>query len=199
MNVIISKNELDVIIEDLKQGNVVAIPTDTVYGVAAIINDQALVKLFELKQRENKPIAVLAYNLEQIKSVVNDISFEVATLVDQFLPGPLTLVLEKKEGLSDILTQGLSTVGVRIPNDSVTLQVLKEVGPLAVTSANLSGEVPINTPSELELKFPEIKILEGEVKFFEASTVLLVAEQLKILRKGPISLDQIKKALDYKD
>jgi L-threonylcarbamoyladenylate synthase len=193
---IIKKNEIKLIIEELNKGNVCAIPTDTVYGVASIIEDGAIEKLFELKKREQKPIAVLAASIEQFYIVCSDVSDDAKLLIDAFLPGPLTLVLPKKEGLSDILTQGYKTVGVRIPNDETTLKILESVGPLAVTSANISGEEPINSVEELEQKFPEIHILEGKVKIFEPSTVVAIGDEITVLREGPITKKEIENILN---
>ncbi len=195
---LININQIEIIIENLKNGEVCAIPTDTVYGLASIIEDRAIEKLFELKKRENKPIAVLAANIEQFNKVAKDVSEEAKILAEKFLPGALTMVLPKKEGLSDILTQGFDTVGVRIPDDEVTLKILEVVGPLAVTSANLSGEPPINDCHKLVEKFPGILVLEGEVKTFTPSTVVILGESVKVVREGPITISEIEAVLNEK-
>lgn len=192
---IIKRENIEEIISELRAGNVCAIPTDTVYGVASIIEDEAVQKLFELKQREQKPIAVLAANVEQFHQVASVVSDDALKLAEAFLPGALTMIMPKKQGLSDILTQGYPSVGVRIPDDKTTLKILEEVGPLAVTSANISGEEPINDVGGLEQKFPHIMILEGEVKISIPSTVVAIDGGVKVLREGPISKEEIEKVL----
>ena len=126
----------------LTQGNIIALPTDTVYGLAAhAFCLPALHKLFTLKKRPlHKPLVLQIHHPDQLTHLVTQIPPKAQQLAHAFWPGPLTLVLQKKNTIPAILTAGKNTVGIRIPNHNMTLQLLSNLSfPLAVTSANLSG------------------------------------------------------------
>ncbi|MFN7013297.1 MAG: L-threonylcarbamoyladenylate synthase [Bacteroidia bacterium] len=128
----------------LSEGKLVAIPTETVYGLAAnALDAQAVIKIFEAKNRPSfDPLIVHTYAISEVEKFVTYIPTKAKILAEKFWPGPLTLLLEKKQIIPDIVTSGLSTVGVRIPNHPLTLELLKKVNfPLAAPSANPFGYV----------------------------------------------------------
>ncbi|WP_368658127.1 L-threonylcarbamoyladenylate synthase [Metabacillus halosaccharovorans] len=128
----------------LKENEVVAFPTETVYGLGAnAFSDDAVRKIFEAKGRpSDNPLIVHIASQEQLDEFVEDIPEYATTLISHFWPGPLTLVLKKKgERLSDLVTAGLDTVGVRMPDHPIALALLKEANvPVAAPSANRSGK-----------------------------------------------------------
>ncbi|MCM3574513.1 MULTISPECIES: L-threonylcarbamoyladenylate synthase [Mesobacillus] len=130
--------------QKMKQNEVVAFPTETVYGLGGNAkSDEAVLKIFEAKGRPgDNPLIIHIANREQIHSFVKEIPDQAKVLMDAFWPGPLTIILEKKAGvLSEKATAGLSTVAVRMPDHPVALALIEASGlPLAAPSANLSGK-----------------------------------------------------------
>ena len=186
-------------VEELQGGSVVVVPTDTVYGLAALPEDPAAVQwVFELKRRpDHKSLPVLAADPRALETVV-EIGPSARALAERFWPGPLTLVLPRATGFDHDLGAGsASTVAVRVPAHEVALSLLELTGPLAVTSANLSGEPPATTTQEARAAFGDAipLYLEGGTCSGGASTVVSFDEGLSILRPGPISEDEIRSAL----
>ena len=137
----IKQEELEKTIEVLNNGGIVIFPTDTVYGIACdAFNEEAVKKIYELKGRNNnKPICVLTSSIEKINKVAH-IKEREKELITKYMPGALTIILDKKESVSNVLTSHLPTIGVRIPDNKIALKILGKVGnPLATTSANISG------------------------------------------------------------
>jgi len=173
---------------DLKD-EIIVFQTDTVYGVGCLINSEVGVnKIYELKQREKRfPLAVLCANIEQVKDIVY--KFELGEeYAAKFWPGALTLIYPKKDIIGDFITSGLSSVGVRIPNDEIALKILEKNGPMAVTSLNLSSEPPI-LKYEDTLSFIESVdyIVKGSDLSTISSTVFDVVKK-KTLRQGTIKI-----------
>lgn len=199
MTLVIKPNELEKIVASLKKGGVVSFPTETVFGVACQFNDvEALDRLMEAKQRDySKAITLMLSRKEDIEkyAYVND---KVLQIADKFMPGALTLVLKRKESVDPLMTNNLDTIGIRIPDSAFVLDLIEKAGPLLVTSANLSGYE--NTSNHYEvLKQLDGRIdlvVEGESHGHVASTVvLMIDDEMKILRQGQITLDQLKEAL----
>ena len=128
-------------IELLQEGEIVAFPTDTVYGLGAnAFYSPGIIKLFEAKGRDaNKAIAVLIGDINQLELLTEELNETAKKLAKKFWPGALTLVVPKKTELPELLTAG-NSIGIRIPDHPVALELLKEFGPIAATSANLSGK-----------------------------------------------------------
>lgn len=138
-------------VQCLKSGGIIAIPTDTVYGLAADpFNADAVQKLYMVKGRpDGKPIPLVLSSVEDVHRVSQNLPGFFFHLTDRFWPGGLTIVIEAKN-LLPVLTAGGNTVGVRIPDNSLLLQILHTFGgPAAITSANLSGEPPATSPEEI--------------------------------------------------
>ena len=131
---------------------IIAIPTDTVYGLAADpFNPDAVQRLYTVKGRpDGKPIPLVLSSVADVHRVSQNLPEFYFHLTERFWPGGLTIVIEAK-GLLPVLTAGGNTVGVRIPDNSLLLQILRTFGsPAAITSANLSGEPPATSPEEID-------------------------------------------------
>ncbi len=138
-------------VETLKSGGIIAIPTDTVYGIGADpFNPDAVQKLYTFKGRpDGKPIPLVLSSVDDVHRVAQNLPDYFFHLTDRFWPGGLTIVVQAKN-LLPVLTAGGDTVGVRIPDNPLLLQVLQAFGgPAAITSANLSGEPPAISPEEI--------------------------------------------------
>ena len=185
------KKDVKEVAELLKNGKVVAFPTDTVFGLGVIYeNEEALRKLKESKGRpENKPIPTMVADVEQMKCIAQMPAEAVA----------LAMILKKQETLPDYVTNGFPTVGIRMPDDPFVLRLIKECGkPLLVTSANRSGEeTGVRDEQVLEQLDGRIDaIVLGEAKGKLASTIVdMSEEEPRIVREGPISADDIKRVL----
>lgn len=198
-----TENEIDELANILKNDGVISVPTDTVYGVCARINSKkAFDKLVDTKKRpKNKSFPVLCLDEEQIKSIAI-VNKNAEKLIRKFMPGPITLVLNKKmEAFSYVNNAGereSNELAVRIVPVEVLKKLVQKTGsPLFLSSANLSGEEVCTTLDDIERTFPNIDgILEGEVSFGQASTIVdCTKDEIKIQRVGPISEEQILEAI----
>lgn len=188
-------NQIDELANILKNDGVICVPTDTVYGVCARINsEKARDRLIEIKKRPpNKLFPIMCANKEEIKNIAI-VNKKAEVLIDKFMPGPITLILEKKIKLPDNIDNEYTTIAVRMATSKLLEQLIQKVGsPIFMTSANISGEPTCQTIEEVEKTFPNLDgILEGEVPKGQASTIVdCTSNEIKILRQGPISLEQI--------
>jgi L-threonylcarbamoyladenylate synthase len=179
--------------EDLV-GKIICFPTDTVYGVGCILGDEtALDKIYELKNRDlSKPLAILVPNKQSIIPFVKECPDIAVNFMDQYWPGALTLIFNKKDGMCDSFTKGLSTIGFRMPASKIALEVLNKFGPLATTSVNISNQPPINSLDEIIKYFGDkidYIIEDLEEKSNVSSTIVDVStKEVKVLRQGDIKL-----------
>jgi L-threonylcarbamoyladenylate synthase len=176
----------------LDEGGVVAIPTDTVYGVAAsLAHPAAVASLFVAKgRRSDVPLPVLVASTEQLEELLGRLD-EPTRSLGSLWPGALTIVVDCDEELGR-LVGSTGTVGVRCPDDVVLRSLLERTGPLAVTSANRSGEPPATSPAEVVAFLGHstvvTAVLDGGVRDGLPSTVVsMVAGRPEVLREGPIS------------
>jgi L-threonylcarbamoyladenylate synthase len=187
-------------VDVLNHSGLVAFPTDTVYGIGAAIFDQESVRrLYVVKGRNTtKAIAVLLSDPDELEQLTPTLGTSGSRLAQAFWPGPLTLVVPKRPNLPEMLSP-LETIGVRIPDHPVALALLRLTGPLAVTSANLSGAANTLTAQEVydQLNGRIHLILDGgKTKGHLPSTVVdSSGPEPVILRPGPITLDQLQAAL----
>jgi len=187
-------------IEVLAQGDLVAFPTDTVYGLGAdAFNDQAVRKLYLAKGRsQEKAIPVLVANLEQFVDIVDRTTLPAMRLAEKFWPGPLTIVLRQASDLADAIS-AYGTVGVRIPDHPVAQELIHAAGPLAVTSANRSGDTEACTAEEIETNMGaqvDLIVDGGRTPGGQPSTVVdCTQDPPRILRVGPISEEEIRSVL----
>lgn len=183
----------------IQEGGIVIFPTETVYGIGVNgLNETAIKKLYEVKQRPiNKPISLLVNSIEMIEKVAKDITEIEYDLIKKFLPGPLTIVLKKKDIVPDIVTAGFDTIGIRMPENEIALKLIEYAGvPIATPSANISGR-PSGTNLKAIMKDFNDKVdyfIDGGIsKIGVASTIVqVVNDNPYILRKGKISEEQIK-------
>lgn len=196
---IVDESELNKIKEILDNDGVIIFPTDTVYGIACnCFSEKAIKKVFDIKKRpENKPINVLSNNLDKIKLVSKNISEKEEFLINKYMPGALTIILDKNEKVSDTLTAGLDTIGVRIPKNNISLRILENVSyPLATTSANISGDSAGIKISDFLKEFDGVvdAIIDGgETDLKVASTIVRVESdnKLKIIREGTLKIKEM--------
>ena len=189
-------SDIDELVSILNSDGVISVPTDTVFGVCARISSIAHDKLIAVKNRSFlKSFPIMCANVEQIESiaVLDDVSRK---LIDFFMPGPITLILKRKDGVSDYITNGKDTIAIRMATSKVIYDLLLRVGPVFMTSANQSGEPVCTNLDEIEKSCPLIDgMLEGEVVFSCSSTIVDCTSGVKILREGPISLSDIEEVL----
>lgn len=190
----------------LSQGRVVAIPTETVYGLAAnALNPVAVATIFEVKDRPFfDPLIVHCASVDRIASYVESIPSWANQLFEKFSPGPLTIVLKKKAIIPDIVTAGLDTVGIRIPNHPLTLELLNKLDfPLAAPSANPFGYVSPTTANhvfeQLGAKIPYIVDGGSCTVGVESTIVAEIGGKPTVLRLGGTSIESIEEVVGKVD
>jgi L-threonylcarbamoyladenylate synthase len=202
-----SEISIRLVVDALQSGEVIVLPTETVYGLAAIISDDAaLRKIFEVKARPFvDPLIVHVLDLSSLLNLVqmgDDLFNKIYRLVDVFCPGPLTFLLKKRKNVSDIITAGKKTVAIRIPAHTVFREVLRQSGPLAAPSANpfgyLSPTRAAHVSASIGDKIPYI-LDGGTCSIGLESTILdLTGKHFAILRPGAITAEMIGDALNEK-
>jgi L-threonylcarbamoyladenylate synthase len=187
-------------LEILISGGLVAFPTDTVYGLGALaFSKKSVESIYTAKGRSaDKAIPIMVGEQDQLDKVATQVPEMAAKLAAAFWPGPLTLVVPKHPFLPEAVS-ATGTVGVRLPDHAAARDLLRLSGPLAVTSANLSGEASLSTAAEvLEQLGGRIALIldGGRTPGGQPSTVVsCVGPQPVILREGPITLEQIRRIL----
>ncbi len=195
-----SPNAISHAVDVLKHCGLVAFPTDTVYGIAAYpFNVECIERLYGAKGRNSqKAIAILVGDISQLDKVAVSLSQTATRLAKRFWPGPLTLIVPRHPSLPRILAPD-PTIGVRMPDHPVALALLQQVGPLAVTSANISGQNNTTTAKEVmaQLRGRVHLVLDGGVSpgGVPSTVVDCIKVEPAVLRTGPISLEAIRAAL----
>jgi L-threonylcarbamoyladenylate synthase len=186
----------------IQRGHLVVLPTDTVYGVAADAFDPAAVSsLLAAKGRGREmPPPVLVSAISTIDALAVNIPSYARALVEEFWPGPLTLVCHQQASLQWDLGDTRGTVAVRMPNHDIALEILERTGPLAVSSANRTG-MPAATDAEqaMEMLGEEVAVIVdgGASPVGEASTIVdATGPQGRVLRRGALSLETLNKVLE---
>ncbi len=196
------KNEIEEIAGFIKNGEAVAIPTETVYGIAAdCFNEAAVEKIFKAKGRpSDNPLIVHIEEFSQIYSLVKEVPESVKRLTEKYWPGPLTVILPKKSTVSDRVSGNLPTVAVRMPSHPVARAIIKAAGvPLAAPSANISG-FPSPTSAEYVIddmygRLPAI-VDGGDCDFgIESTVVSLAVDPPVLLRPGSVTYEQLTEIL----
>ena len=184
------KNNLGDAINAVKEGKIIGIPTETVYGIGVDPYSQSAVdKIFDLKERSlDKPLSVLISSYEEISKL--SVVSKIPDVVELYWPGPLTIIVETKAKFANgVGTNNPLTIGIRVPDNELAIELLKNTGPLAVTSANISGNENILNHIDAENEF-ESKIaiyLEGESALGSGSTIVdFTKDEWEILREGPL-------------
>ena len=186
----------------LINGDIIALPTETVYGLAAnIYLDSALEKVFKLKKRpSHNPLIIHISNAGILEQIAKNIPAKARELANVFWPGPLTLVLEKQDQIPNRITAGKPTVAVRVPNHPIALQLLKSLNfPLAAPSANPFGSLSPTSAKHVALYFKEEInfILDGGPCFCGLESTIIGFENDKpiLYRHGAISIEEIEKII----
>lgn len=186
----------------IRNGGIVVFPTETVYGIGTNgLDERAIKKLYEIKQRPmNKPTSLLVSDMNMIEELVKDITDLEYKLMEKFFPGPLTIILKKKEIVPNILTANTDTVGIRMPGGHIARKLVEYANvPIATPSANISGKLTgINIPQIMEdfKNVVDYYIDEGNSKLGIGSTIVKVIDgEPNILREGSITKEQIYKCL----
>lgn len=191
-----TESVLDDAVDYVAKGGVIVLPTDTVYGIGcAYDNETSIERIFEIKHREpTKSIAVLIADLNQVPLLTDDFTPQARSLAEKFWPGGLTLIVAKRAGLPTNLSLS-PTIGVRIPDHDLTRELIRRTGPLATTSANLSGEKAACSLAEIPTDWAEcVDALydDGPVRGGLASTVVdCTGRELRILRRGALSASDL--------
>jgi len=183
----------------IRKGDIVAFPTETVYGLGAnALDAKAVAKIFTAKGRPaDNPIIVHVSDMKMLKSVVRNISPAARRLMKRFWPGPLTILFPKSERVPAIVTAGLSTVAVRMPNHKVALALIKSTGvPIAAPSANMSGRPSPTTAAHVRQDFLRLAIIDGgPTAHGLESTVVSVDGHPCVFRLGAITLEELREAV----
>ena len=197
--ILFSKMDKQDIINLLMNGGILAFPTDTVFGLASIAEEKAIDRIYEAKGRSfDKALPMMCDSLKMVKKFAC-VNRNAEKIIRRFTPGALTLVMKKKESLSEKITKGKDTIAVRIPDDEFILDLIRQMKrPLMVTSANISGNGSL-------LKWEDVLscmdhkidgIVCEDARGDSASSIIDVSgDEIKLLREGPISLNEIKEAL----
>jgi len=189
------KSDISKAISALKNGQVIVYPTDTLYGLGAdIYNDIAVRKVFEIKKRPfNDPLSVAVSNIDELKNIAF-IDDKAKSLIVKFLPGKLTLILKKKNVVSDLITGGLDKVAVRIPDNKIALELLSEFGPLTATSANIHGLKTPGIINDISMQFKgdvAVYLDNGKLEDQASTIVDMTGEKVRIIRQGAIPEKEI--------
>ncbi len=189
------QNEIDELAEILKRDGVISVPTDTVYGVCARINSiRAHDNLAIVKNRPSaKLFPVMCADEEQIKSIAI-VNKKIENIIRNLMPGPITLVLEKRPEVPEYVNNGGTTIAVRMATSKPLEELIRKTGsPLFMSSANQSGQPTCTNLDEIEKVCPLLDgMMEGNVTFGKGSTIVdCTSDTIKILRPGPISIEQI--------
>jgi L-threonylcarbamoyladenylate synthase len=194
------ENELDICIDILNKGGTIVFPTETLYGLGADIqNDSAIEKVITLKGRpKNMPIAVACSGLDHAKQVA-----EVTKMAENFikhcLPRPVTILLKVRKEINQKLTAGSQLIGLRFPDEPLTITLLERFGPITATSANLHGDAdPVKIDDTVRSFGPKVDLYldTGPSRLAKPSTVVdISSDTIKIIRYGACSGDELKRCL----
>ncbi len=186
-------NQIEKAVKILEIGGIIAYPTETVYGVGANIFDESAVRrVFEIKRRPiNKPISVAVASFEMLEKVAC-VSLKNRKIIEKLLPGPVTIILPKKEIISSLLSGGTDLIGIRFPENKRAREIIEKARfPITSTSVNFSGEKEITEMKDITLNVDFV--VQGDCYYKKPSTVLDLVER-RILREG-VGVERVKEIL----
>jgi L-threonylcarbamoyladenylate synthase len=194
---------VDKAVELIRRGDIVAFPTETVYGLGADAkNVVAVQKTFDVKGRPaDNPLIVHISDMDQVYDLARDIPDSFKKLATHFWPGPLTIVLKKQAVVPDIVTAGLDSVAIRMPDHPIALELIRNTGPLTAPSANRSGKPSPTKPEHLIDDYGDsLPVIDGGSSSIglESTVLDLTSKQIRILRPGAISAEMIANVLETK-
>ena len=201
----INEDELRIVTKALDEDKLIVFPTETVYGIAGnALNVEVIDKLFQAKKRDySKPFSLMLSDINKIKDIAY-VSTDEEKIINKFMPGPITLILKKKDCISDLATASRDTVGVRIPDHFIALSILKSIDyPLATSSANISGRSNNSDITDIIndlANYVDIFIKGNISSNLLASTVAQIKDnEINILRNGIISKYDIEEVIRKKE
>ena len=187
----------------IKDGKIAVFPTETVYGIGAdCLNEEAIKKLYKAKRRPlTQKISILVGSIQMLEEVTKNITNAERALINKFFPGPLTLILHKKDIIPYILTNNEEVVGFRMPTNEIALELINSLGnPIATSSANKAGEpsgVKIENIMETFKNEVDVYIDGGKSKIGIGSTIVqIIDEKPIIIREGIITKKEIEKVIN---
>ncbi len=189
--------EIDRAVDCLRDGGVVAVPTDTQYALSVdAFNESAVERVFQMKGRpEGMALPLLISSAEVLDDVALDVPDVVSGLARRFWPGALTLVVRRADSIPSVVTAGRNTVAVRVPDHPAPREVSRILGrPITGTSANATGQPPLNSVADLRREFGDSLdyIVEGDAQGGHSSTILdVTGERLEVLREGAIPAEAL--------
>ncbi len=198
-----TSNQIVLAAKHIREGRLVAFPTETVYGLGAnALDPLAVAKIFELKERPTfDPLIVHIASLDDIRKLTASDDERVYLLAERFWPGPLTMILPKSNLVPDIVTSGLQTVGIRMPNHPIALELIRKSGcPIAAPSANKFGQLSPTQAKHVSKQLPDVDFLldGGEAQVGIESTIISLNEQgFEILRHGVITREEIETIIPF--
>jgi L-threonylcarbamoyladenylate synthase len=183
----------------LKNGDVIIYPTDTLYALGAdIYNEEAVRKIYELKQRPfSSPLPVAVGSPEAIETVAFT-NKAAKIIIERFLPGTLTIILKKRSSVPDVVTSSLKNIAVRIPDNPIALDLLNQFGPLTVTSANIHDEKTPGSIQDIQAQLHSVitVCLDDGTHTDEPSTIVdLTSKNIQVIRAGPITEKELREAI----
>lgn len=209
MNVLKCKNELDnetklniqKAADEIMNGNLVVYPTETVYGIAAdIFNQKAVKELYLVKNRPfDMPLSVAVADKDMVETIAV-MTRPVEKLIDAFLPGPLTIITKKAQDVPDIVTSMSQKVGIRIPDNKIALELIRQTGPIVATSANLHSHPDAVTVDAAVKDFGDnvsAYLDSGPCTLGKPSTIVwIMDDKVEVIRQGEITKKQIEDVLN---
>ena len=196
------EHNLSKAVKALSEGKLIVYPTDTLYGMGAdVFNEDAIKRLYEVKKRKfSEPLSVAVANIDEIEKIAM-VNENARILAKNFLPGRLTIVLEKRPIVPDIVTAGLDNVAVRIPDNDIALELISKFGPITATSANIHGKETPSIINDIMMQFKNSDVpvfIDDGVLEKKASTIVdVTSSHPHILREGEITKKQILDALRH--
>lgn len=196
-------SEIEIAAKFIREGKLVAFPTETVYGLGAnALDPLAVAKIFELNERPSfDPLIIHIASLSQLEKLVLSADERIYKLAERFWPGPLTMVLPKNAMVPDIVTSGLSTVGIRMPDNQIALELIRKSDcPIAAPSANKFGRISPTKAAHVRKQLPNVDyILDGGRTSvgIESTIIKLTDNGFQILRNGIITQEDLEAVIPF--
>ena len=190
----------EIIVKELKKGNLVITPTDTVYGIMGdALNEEAIEKVYIAKKRiDRKPLLLLVSNIDMLYKYTSSLNDLEKELINKYMPGKLTMILKKNDLVSNNITNNSEYVGIRIPDNKELIEIINMLGnPVISTSANISSKEVITNTDKIEKELLEyISYVEdgGEILAKSSTIIKVINNKIEFLREGDLA-ETIKK--DY--
>jgi L-threonylcarbamoyladenylate synthase len=187
-------------VKALSNGDLVVYPTDTLYGIGAdIFNENAIKKVFKVKKRPfNEPLSVAVSDINEMNKIAY-VDKKTQILAKLFLPGDLTLILKKRNIISDFITSNLDKIAIRVPNHKIALDLISKFGPITATSANIHKKETPGIISDISMQFKKgdisVYIDAGKIMGKPSTIIDTTCDEPKIIREGNLSKKQILDAI----